>query len=141
MARRILEMGVDKSGKDNMDFAAGYAAGLAAAREADFSYLDQTSGALVSTTNANKAGEENARLHALTEEEYGHLAPGCFVQVGSGEASYWVEIGQIEGVTISGMVHPELSASLCLIEHGPCEVARFSRDQITALGCDRYCWC
>jgi len=134
-------MGVDKAGKGNKDFAAGFAAGFATAREEDFSYLDLTSNVSGSTTIAIEAGERNQGFPAVTEEDLGHLAPGCFVQVGLGDASYWVEIGRIEGVTISGMVHPELSTSLCLIDHDSCEVARFSRDQITALGCDRYCWC
>jgi hypothetical protein len=133
-------MGTDKN-KDNKDFAAGFAAGLAAAREADFSYLDLTSSAPEKLCNANEVSEEHARLQTLTEEDLGHLAPGCFVQVGLGDAAYWVEIGLIEGGTISGMVHPELSGVLCLIDHDSCEIARFSRDQITALGCDRYCWC
>lgn len=78
---------------------------------------------------------------SVSEEGLSHLAPGCFVLVRSGENSYWVEIGRIEGDTISGMVHPELSNALCLIQHDYCEIASFQRDQITALGCDRYCWC
>jgi hypothetical protein len=134
-------MGVDKVAKHNKDFAAGFAAGLAAAREGDFENLDLPGNALGIATNGSDAREINQGFPAITEEDLGHLAPGCFVQVGLGEDSYWVEIGMIEGDTISGMVHPELSGSLCLIDHDSCEVARFSRDQITALGCDRYCWC
>lgn len=130
-------MGVNKTDADNKDFAAGFAA----AREENFSYLDPTSNASGNTTNVTEAGERNNGFPAVTEEDLGHLAPGCFVQVGLGETSYWVEIGLIEGAAISGMMHPELSSSLCLIDHDSCEVARFSRDQITALGCDRYCWC
>lgn len=134
-------MGVDKAGKDSEDFAAGFAAGFAAAREDELSYLDLPGNTLGSATNANEAGERSEGFPAVTEDDLSHLAPGCFVQVGLGETSYWVEIGLVEGATISGMVHPELSSSLCLIDHDSCEVARFSRDQITALGCDRYCWC
>jgi hypothetical protein len=134
-------MGADKNDNDNKDFAAGFAAGLVAAREADFSYLDLMSSASGKTSNVNEVGHENANLQTLTEEDLGHLAPGCFVQVGLGDAAYWVEIGLIEGSTISGMVHPELSSELCLVDHDSCEIARFNRDQITALGCDRYCWC
>jgi hypothetical protein len=91
--------------------------------------------------NVNEIGEVNKGFVAVTEDALSHLAPGCFVLVGSGEMSYWVEIGRIEGNLISGMVHPELSDSLCLIQHDYCELARFRRDQIKALGCDRYCWC
>jgi hypothetical protein len=135
-------MGVDKVGKDNKDFAAGFAAGFAAAREEeDFHYHELTCNVSGNSTIANEAAQSSKGFPAVTEEDLNHLAPGCFVQVGLGESSYWVEIGRIDGVTISGMVHPELSSSLCLIDHDSCEVARFSRDQITALGCDRYCWC
>jgi hypothetical protein len=134
-------MGVDKADENIKAFEAGFAAGLAAAREEDFHYFDLPDNASGIAANANETEERCEGFPALTEEDLGHLSPGCFVQVGLGEASYWVEIGRIEGATISGMVHPELSSSLCLINHDSCEVARFDRDQITAMGCNRYCWC
>ena len=112
-----------------------------AVTEVEFHFLRAKVNAFRSPAHTIKSEQEGARPSTVTEEELGHLAPGCFVQVGSGDTSYWVEVGQIEGATISGMVHPELSGSLCVIDHDSCEVARFSRDQITALGCDRYCWC
>jgi hypothetical protein len=99
------------------------------------------SSALKSRADVVKIGGDDDRPDVVSEEDLSHIVPGCFVRVGSGETSYWVEIGQIEGTTISGMVHPELSTSLCVIDHDSCEIARFRRDQITALGCDRYCWC
>jgi len=95
-------MGVNKTDEDNKDFAAGFDA----AREENFSYLDPTSNASGNTTNVTEAGERNNGFPAVTEEDLGHLAPGCFVQVGLGETSYWVEIGLIEGAAISGMMHP-----------------------------------
>jgi hypothetical protein len=107
----------------------------------DLNLLYPSSHTLESSTGAIKADKVNAQPSTVSEEEIGHLAPGCFVQVGFGDSSYWVEIGQIEGGTISGIVHPELSGTLCVINHDSCEIARFTRDQITALGCDRYCWC
>jgi hypothetical protein len=109
--------------------------------ELDIEFLHARSNPFESPAHAIKFEQDGANHPTVTEEELGHLAPGCFVQVGSGDTSYWVEVGQIEGATISGMVHPELSGSLCVVDHDSCEVARFSRDQITALGCDRYCWC
>lgn len=134
-------MGVDKIDAGNNDFSAGFAAGVAAARDEDFSSLDRPTRASAELTHVVEISESNTGFPAVSEEDLGHISPGCFVLVGLGESSYWVEIGMIEGVTISGVVHPELSSSLCLIDHNSCEVARFSRDQITALGCDRYCWC
>ena len=78
---------------------------------------------------------------SISPDELAHVAPGCFVQVGHGDSAYWVEIGQIDGSMMSGTVHPELSGDLCIIHHDSCEIARFRREQITALGCERYCWC
>ncbi len=112
-------MGVDKAGKDNNDYAAGFAAGFAAAREEDFSCFDLPSIASGIATNTNEVGERGDGFPAITEEDLSHLAPGCFVQVGLGEASYWVEIGQIEDATISGIVHPELSSSRASLTMAP----------------------
>ncbi|HCU53471.1 MAG TPA: hypothetical protein DIC36_04040 [Gammaproteobacteria bacterium] len=130
-------MGANKVADDNTEIATG----VVAADDDDFGSLDQEKykteigGALY----GNKTREDH--FPAPTKEDLNHLAPGCFVRIGLGDAAYWVEIGKINGVTISGMVHPELSGTLCLIDHDSCEIARFSRDQVTALGCDRYCWC
>jgi hypothetical protein len=112
-----------------------------AVTDEDLNLLCPSSHTLESSTGAIKADKVSAQPSAVSDEELGHLAPGCFVQVGFGDSSYWVEVGQIEGGTISGIVHPELSSTLCVINHDSCEIARFSREQITALGCDRYCWC
>ena len=114
---------------------------LATVTEEELNLSYPRSHVLGSVTDVVRVEGEGRHLDSITEEDLGHIAPGCFVRVGSGDTSYWVEIGQIEGATISGMVHPELSTSLCVINHDSCEIARFSRDQITALGCDRYCWC
>jgi hypothetical protein len=129
-------MGTNKVADDNTEIVTGVVAA-----DDDFGSLDQTKYTMEigGTLNANKTGEDH--FPAPTEEDLNHLAPGCFVRIGLGDSAYWVEIGKINGVTISGMVHPELSGTLCLIDHDSCEIARFSRDQVTALGCDRYCWC
>jgi hypothetical protein len=128
-----LSMDIEKPGEEREC--------LATVTEEDLNLSYPRSSALESPADAVKLGEKSKHLDTVTEEDLGHVAPGCFVRVGSGDTSYWVEIGQIEGVTISGIVHPELSTSLCVINHDSCEIARFSRNQITALGCDRYCWC
>lgn len=120
-------MGANKPGDDNNK--------RAAATEDDLSHLDLTS------MDANKASEEGKGFVGVTEENLGRVAPGCFVRFGCSEISCWVETGRVEGDTISGRLHHELSNSPCLIQHNYSEVASISRDQITALGCDRYCWC
>jgi hypothetical protein len=79
---------------------------------------------------------------AAIGQDLDHLSVGCFVLVKTDEISSWVEIGRIDGDRFTGILHPELSAApLCPIHHDYCEIARFRRDQIIALGCDRYCWC
>lgn len=110
--------------------------------EDELSYFDSIQKPVTQKiTGMLEVGETSPPPSVLTDEDLAHLVPGCFVQVGSGEEAYWVEIGQIDGAMISGMVHPELSSFLCLVDHDSCEIARFNRNQITALGCDRYCWC
>jgi hypothetical protein len=76
-----------------------------------------------------------------TRENLDHLVEGCYVLVGTGATASWVEICHIDGDRFNGIVHPELSADVCPIHHDYCEIASFRRDEITALGCDRYCWC
>lgn len=110
--------------------------------EAELSYFDSARKPdLEKRLGMLDGGEASPPPSVLTEEDLAHLVPGCFVQVGLGETAYWVEIGQIDGAMLSGMIHPELSSFLCMVDHDSCEIARFNRNQITALGCDRYCWC
>lgn len=92
-------------------------------------------------TGMFEVGETSPPPPVFADEDLAHLVAGCFVQVGSGEEAYWVEIGHIDGAMVCGMVHPELSGFLCTVDRDSCEIARFNRNQITALGCDRYCWC
>ncbi len=46
-----------------------------------------------------------------------------------------------EGLTISGKLYQELSNPIRLIEYYNACIVSIDRDQITTLGCDRYCWC
>lgn len=124
-------MGVNTPDEDNTPAAA----------DVDLNHLDLTGNELGDAVNVNEAGEGNQGFVAATEENLGRLAPGCFVRFGSGGMSCWAEIGRVEGDTISGRLHHELSNSPCLIQHDYSDVASISRDQITTLGCDRYFWC
>ena len=76
-----------------------------------------------------------------TEENLSHLDVGCFVLVLRDEEYCWAEVLSIEGETINGHLNNELSTTTCLAEHDKLEITQFHRDQIKALGCDRYCWC
>ena len=91
--------------------------------------------------NTDEIGADGRGFVEASEENLGRLVVGCFVLVGTGETSYWVEIRHVDGDRLSGTVHPELSAMSGPARHDSCEIASIRREQITALGCDRYCWC
>ncbi|OGI38453.1 MAG: hypothetical protein A2140_09415 [Candidatus Muproteobacteria bacterium RBG_16_62_13] len=124
-------MGVKRPGESDSDLAAV---------DGDLSGLDDV-GQVLPKLAAGTIAEENPESVGLTAEELGHVAPGCFVQFGANGMRCWMEISRIEGDTISGRLHPELSNPICLIEYYNADIISIHRDQITALGCDRYCWC
>jgi hypothetical protein len=74
-----------------------------------------------------------------TDNLLDNLGPGCFVQVDQGNGAFWVEINDTDGDFFGGRVHPQLSGPDCPF-HKECDV-NFSRDDISLLGCDRYCFC
>ena len=76
-----------------------------------------------------------------TEEGLKHVVPGCFVLVQVAEGYCWAEIMAITGETVLGRRHGELSNYVCPIECDTDKAIFFRRDQIKALGCERYCWC
>jgi hypothetical protein len=79
---------------------------------------------------------------AVTEDGLARLAPGCFVLVRTETAVRWIEIGEFEGELLSGIVHAELGDAPDPARHGDRGARiRFRREQILALGCDRFCWC
>lgn len=103
--------------------------------EDDFQVLEKPA-PVIAETDADGAG-----FAPVTEESLNHLGPGCFVLFRSCDASCWVEIVSIDGNVIGGRLHSELSSTGCIRQHNGMETVNFSRDQIKALGCDRYCWC
>lgn len=74
-----------------------------------------------------------------TDNLLNNLGPGCFVQVDQGNGAFWVEINDTDGDVFGGRVHPQLSGPDCPF-YKECDV-NFSRDEISLLGCDRYCFC
>jgi hypothetical protein len=78
----------------------------------------------------------------VTAESLACLGAGCFVYVRIGDSRNWVEIVRIDSDRLRGVVHRELAQTPGLIVHADyCEIIDFRREQIAALGCDRYCWC
>jgi hypothetical protein len=77
-----------------------------------------------------------------TEEKLERLGPGCFVQIKApGESCCWVEITSIEDSGFNSIAHPALSD--CKEDEHIAEGDQVvvNRKQITALGCDRFCFC
>ena len=74
-----------------------------------------------------------------TPQSLDQLAPGCFVKVARGSSSFWVEIDDTDGYAFGGRVHPNYDAEGCPFAE-ECYV-NFNRNEITHLGCDRYCYC
>lgn len=70
------------------------------------------------------------------------LGPGCFVQkIESSGASYWVEITSIGNSGYECIAHPSfiMSTEEGVVSEG--DLVTVKHEQITALGCDRYCFC
>ena len=79
---------------------------------------------------------------APTAQRLEGLGAGCYVQIHQGTQCEWVEITDAEGDECVGISHPALSANdkNCPAQHAS-EDLRFRKEQIVALGCDRYCFC
>ena len=70
------------------------------------------------------------------------LGAGCFVQKLEPDGSrYWVEITSKDDAGYRCIAHPELMMDhdAGVVSEG--DICTVERDQITALGCDRFCIC
>lgn len=77
-----------------------------------------------------------------TEESLDDLGPGCFVQKKeSGGSCCWVEIVSMDDTGYECIAHPALLNGENDGDVSEGDVVSLKRDQITALGCDRYCFC
>lgn len=94
---------------------------------------------------------EQAYFQKPTADRLACLGAGCFVQIPHNGQCVWVELTRKEDDEYVGILHPELSTSQAAT---PTVVTttdkQFPSDnqevhlrtqQITALGCDRYCFC
>jgi hypothetical protein len=109
--------------------------------EEDFLALDESGRAPDPVSRIKMADTDGAGFVPATEESLGHLTPGCFVLFRSCDAFCWAEIVSIEGNAIGGRLHSELSSNGCVRLHDGTDTVNFRREQIKALGCERYCWC
>lgn len=124
-------MGVKRPGESDSE--------IATVTEADLSGLDDVGADFGATAGPVVADDKEAI--ALSPQDLDHLAPGCFVRFGRHGMRCWLEIGRIDGNFVSGKLRAELSDPICVIEYCHTETVSIRRDEITALGCERYCWC
>jgi len=68
-----------------------------------------------------------------------NLGPGCFVQIRDNDNLLWVEIDAVYDSEFKGRLHPKLNQGYCPFEEE--NEVLFCKEQITLLGCDRYCFC
>jgi len=77
-----------------------------------------------------------------TQQKLDDLGPGCFVQkMGSNGSCCWVEITSMGSTEYDCIAHPALLSDTGRDAVSEGDHLKVKRDQITALGCDRYCSC
>lgn len=121
----------------------GFSDDLPPVSEEDFLALETADSAATPAPVAgiDEAEIERAGFAPATAETLRHLMPGCFVLALIDDAYCWAEVESVEGEKIGARLHNELMQSTCLVRHHTPQSVFFHRDQIKALGCERYCWC
>lgn len=77
-----------------------------------------------------------------TEEILDALGPGCFtLKTDSSTSCCWVEIVSMDGTDFECIAHPALLPGTNDESISEGDLVMLKRQQITALGCDRYCFC
>ena len=76
-----------------------------------------------------------------TQGQLDNLMEGCFVCVNDTVDSYWVEIDKVNADGLSGIIHTELDSNDTHHDNHRNKRVCFQSDQVTYLGCDRYCFC
>lgn len=70
-----------------------------------------------------------------------HLMAGCFVRIQDNDANYWVEVEDVVHGGLVGVIHAELdSIGISRALQDKASVC-FQREQVTHVGCERYCFC
>lgn len=96
---------------------------------------------LVSCMSLSNAATDNSFVVPNSENLKG-IGPGCFVRVAHQSQNVWVEITDVVGEQCQGVVipmaKPEAAAASSVVTN---TVVRLQKEQINALGCDRFCYC
>lgn len=76
-----------------------------------------------------------------TQAQLNNLMEGCYVRVQDSKDTYWVEIEDVNPAGLTGVIHTELEQCDSASDMHDQKRVCFHRDQITHVGCDRYCFC
>ena len=77
-----------------------------------------------------------------TEEILDNVGPGCFaLKTDSSKSCCWVEVVSMDDTGYECIAHPGLSSGTNEKNISEGDSVFLKREQIAALGCDRYCFC
>ena len=76
-----------------------------------------------------------------TQTQLDNLVTGCYVRIQDDKQFYWVEIDEVYAQGLSGVIHAELEGVNCKTDLHHHSRVCFQREQVTHVGCDRYCFC
>lgn len=85
--------------------------------------------------------ESDNNFVAPTEALLNNIGKGCFIKVRDGQNCFWAEVSSVNEGEFTGVVRRALATPTCQSKLSSTGTEVFRRDQIVALGCDRYCWC
>jgi hypothetical protein len=94
--------------------------------------------------NNCSSNAEQEYFQKPTTERLACLGSGCFVQIPYNGRCEWVELTHQEGDEYVGILHPELAttqATTTTDNQPDDQEIHLRKEHITALGCDRYCFC
>ena len=83
----------------------------------------------------------NGNFQVPNKSQLNNLMEGCFVRVQDNQDCYWVELDEVKDQGLAGVIHSELEDSNSKGNLQDQKRICFQRDQITHVGCDRFCFC
>ena len=85
--------------------------------------------------------EADRGFAAPTEALLNNIGRGCFIKVRDGQSCFWAEVSSVSEDVYTGVIQRALSTPKCQLKSSSTGTAVFRREQIVAMGCDRYCCC
>lgn len=76
------------------------------------------------------------------QSQLNNLMEGCFVRVHDDKDYYWVEIDEVDkSGSLAGIIQAKLEGNTGSDHLNDQSRVCFTRDQVTHVGCDRFCFC